>query len=89
MSKKTVADIGLNTDKPTKFTFADLYTWIIWQFPRLKNGRFYAAVHPPIEDHGWFPALINSKKKRLNVYAHLDKVFHTPEAAADFLKNEG
>lgn len=88
MSKKPIKinDTPLKTDKPTKLTFDDLYTWTIWQFPSKVQGGAYGAVHPPIAKHGWLPAVIRAKDKKVQVHAHLDETFATPEAAAKFLE---
>lgn len=87
--KHVVADIVFRTNRPTRLTFAELYTWVIWQFPRQKGTGLCGAVRPPIAEHGWFPALIQSKEKRVQVYAHLDETFSTPEAAADYFNSSG
>ena len=42
-----VADITLSKKHPTKLTYDDLYTWVIWQFPKLKGDGLCGAVRPP------------------------------------------
>lgn len=85
----TVAGITLHTTTPTPLSFDDLYTWVVWQFPKQKNGGLCGAVHPPIADHGWFPAIIQLKKKRIEVYGHLGQCYSSPELAADhFFKSD-
>ena len=86
--KYTVAQITFNTMKPTRLTFDDLYTWVIWQFPKHKEGGLCGAVHPPSSQHGWFPAIILVNEKCVEVHAHLMEQYETPESAADhFYKN--
>lgn len=88
MSKreKMVGSITLKTQRPTDLKFEDLYTWTIWQFPRKVPGGVCGAVHPPTPEHGWIPAVINIKEKKVQVYANLDQIFTTPEEAANYLK---
>lgn len=80
-----IGGLVLQIGKPTRLTFGQLRTWVIWQFPRRKAERLCGAVHPPGDTHGWYPALIDGKKERAEVYGHLDQVFDSPEAAADWL----
>ncbi|HEX6385110.1 MAG TPA: hypothetical protein VF177_10605 [Anaerolineae bacterium] len=80
-----VADIALDSRKPTALTFDELYTWVIWQFPRKKDGGLCGAVHPPADDHGWFPAIIHYREECVLVHAHAGGSFETPEAAIDYL----
>lgn len=79
-----VADIPLSNDSPTAVPLRTLYQWIVWQFPRLKDQQFCAAVRPPLPHAPWIPALIHSGEKVVQIFAHLDQKFDTPEAAADF-----
>jgi hypothetical protein len=80
-----VADVKLRLSKPTRLAFEDLYTWTIWQFPRRKTGGLMGAVRPPIAEHGWYPAIIQTKEKQALVHAHLDQVFDSPEDAVEHL----
>ncbi len=85
--QRTIANILLNTQEPTQLAFDDLYTWVIWQFPRKTEGGLCGAVHPPIAEHQWIPAIIQPSKKSILIYEHLDKTFPSPETAADYLHN--
>lgn len=78
-----VADISLSKTSPTNLTYNELYTWVIWQYPKQKNGGLCGAVHPPIPGHGWIPALIMLDKKCVAVYAHLNEYYPSPEQAAE------
>lgn len=83
--KNLVANIQFNKSKPTSLSFHDLYTWTIWQFPaKIKNG-LSGAVRPPIPGHTWYPAIIQAKEKNLQVFAHLNRTFSSPEKAAEYL----
>jgi hypothetical protein len=84
MSKQTkkIDNTTLKIDKPTNLTLDDLYTWTIWQFPHKVRGGLCGAVHPPIANYGWLPAVIRVKDKKVQVHAHLDQTFDTPETAA-------
>ncbi|MCP5098851.1 MAG: hypothetical protein GY943_25145 [Chloroflexi bacterium] len=89
---KTIANVTLSTDKPTLLAFDDLFTWVIWQFPKATQlDGLCGAVKPPIADHDWYPAIVQYKKKRVLVYAHLSQTFTTPEYAAEHvhLQNNG
>lgn len=89
-AKQTVvADITLLNDKPTKLTFDDLFTWVIWQFPRPKLGGYCGAVRPPLADHGWYPAIIHVEEEKVDVYAHESALYDTPETAAEHFANKG
>lgn len=80
-----MAGITLNRDAPTIVPIKELYTWVIWQFPRRKKGGYCGAVRPSIAQHMWYPALIQSDRQRVHIYAHLTERFPTPEAAAKHL----
>ncbi|MCA9937001.1 MAG: hypothetical protein KC418_00030 [Anaerolineales bacterium] len=82
---KTVEGLSLRARGPTQLSFAQLFAWVIWQFPRAKQNGMCGAVRPPNPDYGWFPALIQSDEEIAAVYAHLEQTFSTPEAAADWL----
>jgi hypothetical protein len=75
----------LKKDRPTDLTFNDLFTWIIWQFPRPKGAGMCGAVRPPIAKHTWYPALIKQQEKRVLVHGHLDQEFPSAKAAAEWL----
>lgn len=77
-----VADVALNTTKPTPFSFTDLGKWVIWQFPKLHGEQMIGAVHPPIAGHGWYPAAIDYEAETLDVFAHTGEPQATPEKAA-------
>jgi hypothetical protein len=86
---KKVDSITLNLEQPTEMTFADLHTWVIWQFPRQTEKGLCGAVRPPVSDLGWFPALIRLKEKRVLIHGHLKQQFATPHEAADWITNKG
>lgn len=77
----------VRTDRPTEVTLRDLYTWVIWQFPRPKGTGLCGAVRPPIANHTWFPALIRSRDGRVLIYGHIDQDFARPQEAADWLES--
>ena len=80
---KKVEAISIRLDRPTELTFSQLHTWVIWQYPRQADKGLSGAVHPPVPDHGWYPAVIRLKEKVALVYGHLDQKFDTPNDAAD------
>ena len=82
--QQIIANVNLNKERPTQVTFDQLYNWIIWQFPRPKEAGLCGAVHPPIPFHSWYPAIIQADKQNVQVFAHLDDNFSTPENAADY-----
>lgn len=84
-SLRQVGSLTLSTVKPTELSLADLYTWVVWQFPRKKANGLCGAVRPPIPGHSWFPALIRQHDKRVFVYAHLGLDFGSPNEAAEWL----
>lgn len=81
-----VAGIALATDQPTKLSFTDLDTWVIWQFTTRRGGGLYGAVHPSLAGHGWYPALIFPQEKLALVYGHLGDRHATPEEASESLR---
>jgi hypothetical protein len=81
--------ITLAPDRPTDLSFAELYRWVLWQFPRHKGDGLGGAVHPPAAETGWYPAVIQPDSQRVLVYAHLEQCFDSPEAAAEWLFNQG
>ena len=82
-----IANITLMKDKPTEVTFDDLYEWVIWQYPRQKDGGLCGAVHPPLANHTWYPALIAYLDKKVLIYGHIDKLFRSPDEAAEWLES--
>ena len=84
--RKEVATVVLRTDRPTELTFAELHSWVIWQFPRPKAAGLCGAVRPPIANHSWLPALIKSRDQTVLVYGHLRQEFASPAQAADWLE---
>lgn len=82
-SDTTIASVTFTMDNPTVLSLEDLYHWVIWQFPRLKESALCAAVHPPLPDFGWIPALIDTNEDEITVFAHLEERYDSPEAAAD------
>ena len=85
---KAIDSLQFDSIKPTELSFSELYTWVIWQFPRKQKNGLCGAVHPPVPKFGWLPAIIHPKKQQLSVHAHVPEPFATPEAAADFLQAE-
>lgn len=81
-----VGGVSLATHQPTNLTFAQLDSWIIWQFPRRCEDWLCGAVHPPIAEHGWYPAAIYPQDAGVQVHAHAPERFPTPEAAARWLE---
>ena len=84
-ARKTIDGIKFNGNKPTELPMSDLYTWVIWQFPRFEGEKLCGAVHPPIKEFGWMPAAISSRSRRIEVHAHLEGTFATPEEAANIV----
>jgi hypothetical protein len=83
--QKTIDSILINSDAPTRLALADLYTWVIWQFPRPQADGLCGAVRPPLADHGWFPAVIRATDNTVLVYAHVSEPFDSPETAVAWL----
>jgi hypothetical protein len=81
---KKVDTIMLKTDQPTELSFTDLYTWVIWQYPRQAGKGLCGAVRPPVPEQGWFPAVIRLKEQVVQVHGHLDKKFDSPNEAAEW-----
>jgi hypothetical protein len=79
---RLIYDIEINCEQPTPLTFSQLSEWVIWQFKQTNLDGLSGAVHPPIPDAHWYPAVILPKEKRVQVFGHLDTLFNTPEEAA-------
>jgi hypothetical protein len=82
---KKVDEIMIKVDQPTELTFSELYSWVIWQYPRQVDKGLCGAVRPPVSKHGWYPAVIRLKEKVVQVHGHLDKKFDSPNDAADWV----
>lgn len=80
-----IASIAFQAHKPTQVSAVDLFQWVIWQFPTLKEGGFCAAVHPPLPDHTWYPAIVRNEGQQIQVFAHLNTHFNSPEEAVNYL----
>ena len=83
--KIVIDDIRFETSEPTVVPISRLFTWVIWQFPRVREGGFSGAVHPPSQGHGWYPAIINSEAGQVTIYGQVKEPYPTPEAAAKYL----
>jgi hypothetical protein len=84
--KKPVVDgIKFELEEPTVVTFERLFAWVVWQFPRSREGGHSGAVHPPETQHGWYPAVIDVENGRVFIYGHVVERYPTPEAAAKHL----
>lgn len=90
MDKKTnrVASIDLKRDGPTEVKIDDLYTWVVWQYPRKLGHGLRGAVKPPIADSGWLPAEITKKGKVILVHGQIKQPFKSASAAAEWLKEK-
>ena len=86
---KVIAGLKLLSDRPTTLSYRQLHQWVIWQYPRSSRKGFCGAVHPPIAEHDWIPAVIQFDKKRVRVYAHLDQTFPSPETAVAYFDENG
>lgn len=84
VDKKEIAQLKLNSAKPTMINLKLLQAWVVWQFPKKTINGFFGAVHPPLADHGWFPAIIRPEKNEAQVHGHVPETFETPERAADY-----
>lgn len=81
-----VANLTFKNDVATEFTLQDLFSWVVWQFPKIVADKdLCAAVHPPIAEYGWLPATINLETEAVTVYGHVKRPFPTPETAAQSL----
>lgn len=84
--KKTVVDgITMNPAEPTSVPVERLFAWVIWQFPRTREGGYSGAVHPPEADYGWYPAVVNVEEGHVLIYGHVRDEFSSPETAAKHL----
>ena len=89
MEKKEIAHLKINGNKPTVVSLNLLQEWVIWQYPKKAAKGFCGAVHPPLQKHGWLPAIIHPDKNEAHVHGHLEKIFETPEMAADYISANG
>lgn len=84
VDKKEIARLKFNRAKPTKYNLELLHNWVVWQFPKKAANGYMGAVHPPLEKHGWLPAIIRPEKKEVKIHGHLSETFATPELAIDY-----
>ncbi|MAT99969.1 MAG: hypothetical protein CL608_22745 [Anaerolineaceae bacterium] len=85
MDKKEIAQLKLNNTKPTTLNLKLLQEWVVWQFPKKIANGFCGAVHPPLKEHGWFPAIIRPEKNEAQVHGHVAETFASPELAAEYV----
>jgi hypothetical protein len=83
--QKVIDSIAFDREAPTRVLLADLYSWVIWQFPRRQADGLCGAVRPPLPGQGWLPAVIRPTDNSALVYAHLDQEFDSPETAVQWL----
>lgn len=86
---QNISGLQLNMEKPTTFTFKQLFNWVIWQVPEPLEKALCGAVKPPTSDAKWYPAIIHVKEKKVHVYGHLETLFDSPEAASNYLHKMG
>ncbi len=84
--KIIIDDIAFEPTEPTIVPMGRLFAWVIWQFPRMRDGGFSGAVHPPEPGHGWYPALINAEAGQVTIFGHVKEPYPNPEAAAKHLE---
>lgn len=79
--------MNLDQKKFTRFSFAYLQTWVIWQFPRpLADGLLCGAIRSTAAGSLWWPACIDSDEQVVYLCTASDQLFATPEAAVAFLE---
>ncbi|MEZ4513100.1 MAG: hypothetical protein R3C62_14625 [Chloroflexota bacterium] len=83
---KVVDNLNFETTKPTAVSFKQLHNWVIWQFPTPHKSGMCGAVHPPLPNHGWYPAVIDSQRQIVQIFAHLAESYETPETAVAYFK---
>lgn len=83
--KIVVDDLTIEANEPTVVPIERLYAWVIWQFPKVREGGFSGAVHPPEVGHGWYPAIVKAEEGRVVIFGQVSERFTTPEAASKFL----
>jgi hypothetical protein len=84
----SIYQVTLDTAVPTELPLQELFTWVIWQFPRKEGGGLLGAVRPPSSEYGWFPAIIHNKNKTVMVHGHVERPFDSPEAAVDYFNKK-
>lgn len=89
MEKKEIAHLKFNDTKPTSLNLKLLQDWVIWQFPKKRDKGYCGAVHPPLANHGWFPAIIRLDKNEIQIHGHVSQTFNSPEMAADYFAANG
>ena len=88
--KKIIIDgITFESNEPTVVPIDRLFTWVIWQFPRLRENGFNGAVHPPQVGHGWYPAIIDAEGGQVMIYGQVKEPYPSPEVAAKYLDKAG
>lgn len=83
--ERTIANLSINKDRTTDLSFDELYSWVIWQFPRKRGNWLYGAIRPPIANHSWLPALIKPSETRVQVHGYANRDFDTPDEALEWL----
>ncbi|MBP6017171.1 MAG: hypothetical protein KA586_10665 [Candidatus Promineofilum sp.] len=83
--KIVIDDIPFESNEPTVVPISQLFTWVIWQFPRLRKNGFNGAVHPPQAGHGWYPAIVDAKGGHVTIYGQIKEPYPSPEVAAKYL----
>ena len=87
--KIIIDDITFESNEPTVVPIGRLFTWVIWQFPRLRENGFNGAVHPPQAGHGWYPAIVDAKGGQVTIYGQIKEPYSSPESAAKYLDKAG
>lgn len=85
--KKVVGTVTFEATKPTAVSFKQIHHWVIWQFPQPHPDGMCGAVHPPLPNHGWIPAVIDSSRQMAHIFAHLAEPYNSPETAVAYFKS--
>ena len=78
----TISGIDLSQSEPTTLEIKDLHEWVIWQFPGTNAREHHAAVKPSVPGHGWYPAVVDTKRLQVTVYGNVEVPLDSPEAAS-------
>ena len=80
-----LAVTDLRSDGPTQVALANIHGWVVWQFPKPRQGGLCAALHPPEVAFGWLPAIVDPETEQVAVYAEAGP-FPTPEEAVAWIE---
>ena len=81
-------EVDLDKTKITDATLSGLTSWVVWQYPILREPYLCAAICPLESKGRWYPALVNTSDQSVKIFGYLSSIFTSPESAVEWLSSQ-